>query len=386
MSPLGKLTLALIGLRFWGADGFFCGLFLGHMFIDKTYAIRKLEQQMSRFDDYIRVRLPYKYYRYYNRIDGNILGKIWGAILGALLFGFWGFVILFIVGQVVFDMPANPDIRRAKKNVDHFFDNNWGKILGAIIGFVLESSLLIFVGLILGFIYDYQRLEGAKLIPFDVLSNYWQKINPLKLWRHAESGEHRKYLEIMAAISALIAEVDGKISEKEKEVFKKLFAVKDKKGLRVLEIFENKLKHRANIEKYASVLEELTRDNENLKEVSLENLFKIAGADGVIKHDEMAVLEQVAQVINLDEKTFTKLKKQFTPKPINKKLKAHYDVLGVSYDADLDEIKSKWKKLIVIYHPDKLLDASEEERKIATEKMAAINLAYQEIVKVKGKK
>ncbi len=386
MSPLGKLTLALVGLRFWGADGFFCGLFLGHMLIDKTYAIRKLEQQISRFDDYIRVKLPYKYYRYYNRIDGNVWGKIWGAILGALLFGFWGFIILFIVGQVIFDMPANPDIRRAKKNIDHFFDNNWGKILGAIIGFVLESPFLIFVGLILGFIYDYQRLEGAKLIPFDILGNYWQKINPLKLWRHAESGEHRKYLETMAAISALIAEVDGKISEKEKEVFKKLFAVKDKKGLRVLEIFENKLKHRANIEKYASVLEELTRDNENLKEVSLENLFKIAGADGVIKHDEMEVLEQVAQVINLDEKTFTKLKKQFTPKPINKKLKAHYDVLGVSYDADLDEIKSKWKKLIIIYHPDKLSDATAEEKRVATEKMAAINLAYQEIVKIKGKR
>lgn len=386
MSPLGKLTLALIGLRLWGADGFFCGLFLGHMFIDKTFAIRKLEQEISRLDDYIRVKLPYKYYRYYNRIDGNIWGKIWGAILGALLFGFWGFILLFIVGQVVFDMPTNPDIRRVKKDTDHFFDNNWGKILGAIIGFVLESPLLIFVGLILGFIYDYQRLEGAKLIPFDVLGKYWQKINPLKLWRHAESGEHRKYLETMAAISALIAEVDAKISKKEKDVFRKLFAVKDVRKSRVLEIFENKQKRRGDIDKYAYILEELTRDNDNLKEISLENLFKIAGADAVIKQDEMDLLERVAQIINLDDKAFAKLKKQFTPKPINKKLKAHYDVLGVSYDADLNEIKSTWKKLIVIYHPDKLTDASDEEKKAVTDKMAAINLAYQEIVKVKGKK
>jgi DnaJ-class molecular chaperone len=115
-------------------------------------------------------------------------------------------------------------------------------------------------------------------------------------------------------------------------------------------------------------------------------LFKIAGADALIKQDEMDLLERVAQIINLDDKAFAKLKKQFTPKPINKKLKAHYDVLGVSYDADLNEIKSTWKKLIVIYHPDKLTDASDEEKKAATDKMAAINLAYQEIVKVKGKK
>ena len=78
MSPLGKLTLALFGLKLFGADGFFIGLFLGHMFIDKTYAIRKIEKYISHLDDIIRVKLPYKYYRYYNRLDGNIWGKIWG--------------------------------------------------------------------------------------------------------------------------------------------------------------------------------------------------------------------------------------------------------------------------------------------------------------------
>lgn len=98
MSPLGKLTLALIGLRLWGANGFFIGLFLGHMLIDKTYVIRNVEKQINRLDDQIRVKLPYKYYRYYNRLDGNIWGKIWGAILGTLLFGFWGFVLFFIAG------------------------------------------------------------------------------------------------------------------------------------------------------------------------------------------------------------------------------------------------------------------------------------------------
>ena len=65
---------------------------------------------------------------------------------------------------------------------------------------------------------------------------------------------------------------------------------------------------------------------------------------------------------------------------------ASYDILGISYDASMDEIKAKWKKLIVIYHPDKLTNASEKEMKIATKRMAEINLAYQDIVKAKGKK
>ena len=95
---------------------------------------------------------------------------------------------------------------------------------------------------------------------------------------------------------------------------------------------------------------------------------------------------KVAKIIGLEDREFARLKKQFKPISISKKLMASYDVLGVSYDASMDEIKARWKKLIVIYHPDKLANASENEMKIATKRMAEINLAYQEIVKAKGKK
>ncbi len=386
MSPLGKLTFALIGLRFWGADGLFCGLFLGHMLIDKTYVIRRIEQQINRADDYIRVKLPYKYYRFYNQMDGNVWGKLWGLVLGLVLFGFLGMILLPIAGHFIFDMPNNADIRRAKKKTDHFFDNNWGKILGLLVGFVLNSPILMIIGLVLGFIADYQRLEGAKLIPFDALRGYWQKINPLKLWRHAQGGEHRQYLEVMAALAALTAEADGKISAKEKQAFKQIFAVKDDSTSPVSAIFNNKKKHQAGLEKYADILEELTRDNDDLKESSLENLFKIAAAEETIQKAQADILKHVADVINLDEKVFARLTEQFTPKPIDKKLAAAYDLLGVSHDANLKEIKAKWKSLIMIYHPDNLGEASEKEIKLADKKMTEINLAYQKIVKAKGKK
>ena len=65
MSPLGKLTFALIGFKLFGADGLFAGLFFGHLLVDKTYVIRKIEGYMSHWDDVIRIKLPFKYYRYY---------------------------------------------------------------------------------------------------------------------------------------------------------------------------------------------------------------------------------------------------------------------------------------------------------------------------------
>ena len=386
MSPLGKLTLAMLGLKFFGADGLFLGLFLGHILIDKTFLIRWLENYLSHLDDVIRIKLPYKYYRYYNRLDGNIWGKLWGILFGGLLYGLLGLIIFFIVGQLLFDMPTNPDIRRFKKNIDHFFDNNWGKILGAIIGFVLKSPVLIFVGVIGGFVVDYQRLEGAKLIPIHALSGYWQKINPLKLWRHAESGEHRRYLEVMAALAALIVEADGTVKDKERKAFRQIFAVKDEKTSEVWKIFITKTKHQRSLDKYADELERLTRDNDDLKDISLENLFKIAAADCDISEAQMKLLSYVAHVINLDEMAFALLKRKFTPVKMDKKLAKYYEILGIPHDADLKEIKAKWKELIMIYHPDKMTGASEKEVKAATKKMAEINIAYQEIVKAKSKK
>ena len=55
MSPLGKFTLALLGLRFFGAAGLFWGLFFGHVLIDRTKLIKLLEKQLNIIDDNIRL-------------------------------------------------------------------------------------------------------------------------------------------------------------------------------------------------------------------------------------------------------------------------------------------------------------------------------------------
>ena len=64
-------------------------------------------------------------------------------------------------------------------------------------------------------------------------------------------------------------------------------------------------------------------------------------------------------------------------------VKSLYDVLGVLRTASDNEIKSKWKELINIYHPDRIQagGATVEEVEKATLKMAEINNAYQNIMK-----
>ena len=56
--------------------------------------------------------------------------------------------------------------------------------------------------------------------------------------------------------------------------------------------------------------------------------------------------------------------------------KDYYKILGVSKDATEEEIKKKYKKLALKFHPDKNIGKSEKEQKEAEEKFKEINEAY----------
>lgn len=103
MTPLGKLTLAVIGLRLFGAAGFLWGMFFGHVLIDRTLVKTIIKQKFSQLDDTIRLMLPFRFYRSYNYLIEHVLGKLWGVILGGLTFGWVGVAVLGILGHLLFD-------------------------------------------------------------------------------------------------------------------------------------------------------------------------------------------------------------------------------------------------------------------------------------------
>lgn len=383
MTPLGKLTLAVIGLRLGGAAGFFWGMFLGHILIDRTLVKTFIKQKLSLLDDTIRLLLPFRLYRYYNYLNDHILGKLWGVILGGATFGWAGIAVLGILGHLLFDCAKCKNCKELRYAFEDFWNKNLGKIFGGILGFTCGSKTLLFVGVILGFFFDSFRLEGglrSKLKLGPVL-NFWSKVNPLKLALRSQEARDVSFVQSMAGLAAKISKADGVVSEREIRTFKKLFNTD--KNPKIARIFNEAKQTTDGYQAYARQLKLLSVDNLDMKESIIENLFQIAVVDGEVLNDEMDILEDIANIIELPQGNYIVIRDRFIAKPANNNLQDFYEILGVFYNASDKEIKRRWKELINQYHPDlaQAKGANEQEIEACTIKMAEINNAYENIMK-----
>lgn len=385
MFPIGKLTLAIIGLRLGGANGFLWGMFLGHMLIDRTLVRKLIKQYLSNIDDNIRLLLPYRYYKYYNRIENNVFGVIWGGLLGSLAFGFYGFIILFILGHFIFDMPENRWSGRFRSIFESFWNQHWCKILGAIIGYSFKSNILIFIGVVIGFFCDNYRFgNNKKKINLKFINKFWSNLNLMKFYLHSSEAKHFSFIQAMAGLAAKISKADGVVSENEIRIFKKMFELNYEENSKIADIYNKAKKSPEGYERFAKQLKLIAKDNLELKENIIENLFKIAAADGMIHSEQLGILKTVAYIIELPDGNFELIHEHYKPRPSsNSPLQEYYDILEISPNSGNDEIKARWKELIIKWHPDNIQahggTASEIER--YTLKMAEINNAYQHIMK-----
>ncbi len=371
MSPLGKFVLAVIGLRLCGVNGFFWGMLIGHLFVDRTRLIKKIESAMMQLDDNIRLMLPYNVSRYYNRIDGNFWGKLLGGILGAVLYGGYGFIVLFILGHFLFDTPKSSHANRFRTSFDNIFVTNIGKIIGGVVGFSLESNLLIFVGVIIGFFYDKRKSL-----------NFLFKLPKWAVPVFFFGGD--VYLKAVAGLAAKISKADGVVSVNEIKLFKDIFGIGETDNSIISKIF-NKAKEKVEgFEPFARELGKICVGDVAKQEKIVESMFKIALVDGKISDFERDMLHKIAELVGLPEGNFKVIEDRFEPKPQEQATVCDfYEILGVMRGASDSEIKKRWRQLINEYHPDKVQanGGSAEEVEASTQKMAEINAAYEAVLK-----
>jgi DnaJ like chaperone protein len=226
----------------------------------------------------------------------------------------------------------------------------WGKVGGASAGFVFGGPIGALVGAVAGhFIFD----------------------------READPGV--VFTIAVIALAGKMAKADGMVSDAELEAFARVFRVPPQEEANVARIFNLARQDVAGYEAYAAQIARLFVGNPAILEDVLDGLFEIAKADGVLHPAEAAFLERVADIFGFAPNEFRRIRaSHFAPE-----LTDPYVILGVSYVAGVEEIKQTYRRLVRENHPDSLMarGVPAEFEKLANDKLAAINAAYEAIQK-----
>jgi DnaJ like chaperone protein len=241
----------------------------------------------------------------------------------------------------------------------------WGKIIGGAAGFAVGGPLGALVGAVAGHAVDRMRAGSGD-------------------GEGAEQARETAFTIAVIALSAKMAKADGRVTRDEVETFKRIFKVPPEEMKNVGRVFDLARKSASGYEPYARQVARMFQSNPAVLEELLDALFMIARADQVMHPAEVAFLREIAKIFGFDDAAFERIRAghagvdEADP----------YAVLGVSHNADDDAVRAAWRELIRENHPDKLIAQGmpEDFIAVATEKMAAINAAWDKIRELRGLK
>jgi DnaJ like chaperone protein len=184
------------------------------------------------------------------------------------------------------------------------------------------------------------------------------------------------------ALGAKMAKADGVVTMDEVNAFKEVFKVPEGEMKNVARVFNLAKQDMAGYEAYAEQLASMFKGDRKVLEDVLEGLFHIAKADDTLHPREEEFLAGVAKRFGLTETEFAYVKARH----VIAAKRNPYDVLGIVPSIGNDELKAHYRRLVAENHPDKLVarGVPKEFVVIATERVAAINEAYEQIAKERG--
>jgi DnaJ like chaperone protein len=235
----------------------------------------------------------------------------------------------------------------------------WGKIVGGAAGFAVGGPLGALLGGIAGHAVDRARDEMG------------------------EGDVHSIAFTIaVIALGAKMAKADGRVTADEVAAFREVFRVPESEVKNVSRVFNQARKDVAGFEAYAGQIGAMFRTQPNVLENLLDGLFHIARADGHFVPDEDEYLRRVALLFGFSETDFARIREAH----VGPDKSDPYRVLGVARDAPADQIKKRWRELVRENHPDAMTarGVPQEFIDLATQKVAAINAAYDRIEKERG--
>jgi DnaJ like chaperone protein len=180
------------------------------------------------------------------------------------------------------------------------------------------------------------------------------------------------------ALGAKLAMADGVVTRDEEEAFSRVFRVPQSEQANVKRIFDMARRDTAGYDAYAAQIARMFRTSPGVLEDVMDGLFEIAKADGVFHPGEARLMEHIAEIFGFSPNVYRRIRATHFVDSADP-----YVILGISYEANEEEIRHTYRMLVKENHPDSLMGRGvpPEFVKLATDKLAAINTAYETIRK-----
>lgn len=193
-------------------------------------------------------------------------------------------------------------------------------------------------------------------------------------------GRDAAFTLALIALSAKMAMADGVVTASEVRAFNRTVDFSPEIAEQVERVFTLAQQDVAGYQGYARKIGRFFADSPETLEHVLDGLFYIASADGLIHEAELDYIRDVSSIFGFDEARFEQIAAQHVYLGDGRN---PYLVLGLEPGADRSEVRRVYRLLVAEHHPDRLIarGVPDDLVEIATERMAAINHAYNQIMK-----
>jgi DnaJ like chaperone protein len=185
----------------------------------------------------------------------------------------------------------------------------------------------------------------------------------------------------LVALAAKMAKSDGVVVNHEVEAFERIVDVPPAERTNVRRLFDLAKSTTDGYEAYARQIGDAFKDEPKLLEDVLDGLFHIAKADGAVHEAEFAYLRSVSQAFGFADHDFDCIAARHVRRPDDP-----YLVLDADRSMGDDDLKRHYRRLVAENHPDREIARGlpAEAVKIATERLATINAAWERIAAERG--
>lgn len=177
------------------------------------------------------------------------------------------------------------------------------------------------------------------------------------------------------ALGAKMAKADGQVTRDEVATFRTVFIIAPEDEADAARVFNLARQDVSGYDQYARRIAAMFGPGDQVLTDLADGLFHIAVADGEFHQAEADFLREVIAIFGLGEKCYRTLKARFVPDDPHDP----YDILGVSPDMPLAEIRAAWRSAVKESHPDgmKARGLPDEAILLAEDRLRDINRAWE---------